>query len=213
MGSLASEQIDRVLEAAEGADANAAARIIEREPQADRLELQIDRAVIYLLAIRQPVAVDLREVLSALRIANELERICDHVENMARRIIALGMSPVEPLRELVNFGQFAAMMVKDAMEADAAADTDQAQQVWDRNKQLDETYAALFQELLTTMMNNPHSIMATTHLLSMAGDLQRIGNRATNIAEMVHYRVIGTAIELERPKAEATKTTTISPAP
>jgi len=210
MGNLTGEQLDGVLEAAEGSDANAAARIVEREPQADRLELQIDHHVIRLLATRQPVAVDLREILSALRIANELERICDHAEDMARRVIALGMTPIEPLRSLVNLGRFATTMVKDAMLAYAAADVDKAQQVWDRDEELDEMYAALFRELLAAMMENPHRITATTHLLLMAGDIQRAGDRATNIAEMVHYRVIGAAMEEERPKGDASQVMMIS---
>ncbi len=213
MGQLTAEQIEAALGAAQRSDPDLAARVVEREPEADRLAHQIDALVVRLLALRQPVAVDLRAILSALRIANELERICDHAENMAKRLIALEARKIELMRSLVNLGQFAATMVKDAMDAYAAADGRKAQEVWDRDRELDEMYTALFRELITYMMEDPRRISAATHMLFMARDIERIGDRATNIAEMVLYLVRGTPIEEERPKADATKSIVLPAAP
>ncbi len=213
MGRVTAEQIVAALGAAQRSDPDLASRVVEREPEADRLAHQIGALVVRLLALRQPVAVDLRAILSALRIANELERICDHAENMAKRLIALETRKIELMRSLVNLGQFAATMVKDAMDAYAAADGRKAQEVWDRDRELDEMYTALFRELITYMMEDPRRISAATHMLFMARDIERIGDRATNIAEMVLYLVRGTPIEEERPKADATKSIVLTATP
>ncbi len=213
MGRVTAEQIEAALGAAQRSDPDLASRVVEREPEADRLAHQIDALVVRLLALRQPVAVDLRAILSALRIGNELERICDHAENMAKRLIALETRKVELMRSLVNLGQFASVMVKDAMDAYAAADGRKAQEVWDRDRELDEMYTALFRELITYMMEDPRRISAATHMLFMARDIERVGDRATNIAEMVLYLVRGTPIEEERPKADATRSIVLNATP
>lgn len=213
MGTLTAEQLEAVLGAVERPESDLAARVVEREPEADRLEHRIDAQVVRLLALRQPVAVDLRAILAALRIANELERICDHAEDMAKRLMALDARKLELMRSLVNLGQFAAAMVKEAMEAYTAADTVQAQEVWDRDRELDEMYTALFRELITYMMEDPRRISATTQLLFMARDIERVGDRATNIAEMVLYLVRGTPVEEERRKADATKSMILTELP
>ena len=213
MGALTAEQLEAALGAIERPDSDLAARVIEREPDADRLEHQIDALVVRLLALRQPVAVDLRTILSALRIANELERICDHAEDIAKRLMALEAKKLELMRSLVNLGQFAASMVKEAMDAYAVADGRQAQTVWDRDRELDAMYMALFRELITYMMEDPRRIGATTQMLFMARDIERVGDRATNIAEMVLYLVRGTPVEEERPKADATKSIILTALP
>jgi phosphate transport system protein len=205
MGSLTGEQLDAAIAASEHPDAALAARIIEREPDADRLEHQIDHLAIRLLALRQPVAIDLREVLSARRVAGELQRICDYAENLAKRLIALGEADVEARRSLVSIGRFATAMVKDAMHAYFAEDAGEAQKVWNRDRELDAMYTSLFRELITYMIEDPRRIMAATHMLFMARDFERVGDRATNIAEAVRYTVSGVPVEEERPKADATK--------
>jgi phosphate transport system protein len=169
--------------------------------------------VVRLLALRQPVAVDLRMILAALRIANELERICDHAEDMAKRLIALGTGGAKPVRSLVNLGRFATAMVKDAMHAYTARDAQLAREVWDKDRELDEMYTALFRELLTYMIEDPRRLSASSHMLFMARDLERVGDRATNIAEMVRYLVSGIPVEEERPKADATKSIMLATAP
>jgi phosphate transport system protein len=205
IGALTGEQLDTAVTAAERSDADLAARVVEREPEADRMEHQIDSLVIRLLALRQPVAVDLREILSALRIGNELERICDYAENMAKRMTVLGDAGVQAMRSLVVLGRFATAMVKDAMHAYATRDAREAQEVWDRDRELDATYTGLFRELITYMIENLRRISATTHMLFIARDVERVGDRATNIAEAVRYLVGGVPVEEERPKADTTK--------
>jgi phosphate transport system protein len=205
MGNLTIEQLQDAIQAVEKAESDLATRVIEREPEADRREHQIDNLVIRILALRQPVAVDLRQALSSLRIANELERICDHAESLAKRLIALSSQRSEPLRSLVNLGRFAVVMVKDAMHAYSEADDAQAQEVWNRDTELDEMYTSLFRELLTYMVEDPRRISTATQMLFMARDIERIGDRATNIAEIVRYLVGGVPVEEERTKADATK--------
>jgi phosphate transport system protein len=206
MGELTGDQLDSSIAVAEHPDRDLAGRIIEREPEADRLEHQIDNLVIRLLALRQPVAIDLREILSSLRIANELERICDYAESLAKRLIAIEETGVEPMRSLVALGRFATAMVKDAMHAYLLEDAREAQEVWDRDRELDAMYTSLFRELITYMIEEPRRITATTHMLFMARDLERVGDRATNIAESVLYLFRSVPVEEERPKADATKT-------
>ena len=205
MGSLTISQLEGAVDVAESFDLGTATAVVEREPEADRLEHQIDHLVIRLIALRQPVAADLREILAALRTANELERVCDHAESMAKRLIALQPAPRAPARSLSNLGRFATAMVKDVMRAYAEADAVGAQKVWDRDKELDEMYTALFRELITYMMEDAHRITSSIHMLFIARDIERVGDRATNIAEMVIYRARGLLVEEERPKADATK--------
>jgi len=217
MSELTKEQLDAAVNAAQHADASAAERVIEREPEADRLEHQIHNAVIQVLALRQPVAVDLRQVLSALQIAGELERICDHAENMARRLLTVYGKVAAPLRSPINtqlrslldLGHFAVGMVKDSIRAYIEEDADLAQAVWNRDKELDEMYSSLFRELLTYMMEDPQCISAVVQALFVARDIERVGDRATNIAEAVRYLIFGVPVEEERPKANTTKSMTV----
>jgi phosphate transport system protein len=211
MGTLAGEQLDAAIAATERPDAALASRVVEREPGADRLQHQIDGLVIRLLALRQPVAIDLRDILSALRIANELQRICDYAENMAKRLLALGDTAVEARPSLVRVGRFATTMVKDAMQAYAAEDAQKAKEVWGRDRELDAMYTLLFRELVLFMIEDSRRITAGTHLMFIARDIERIGDRATNIAEAVRYLVSGIPVEEERPKADATKSMMVSP--
>jgi len=208
MGELTNGQLEAVVSAVQQTDALAAQRVIEREPEADRLEHRIDNAVIQVLARRQPVAIDLRHVLSALRIANELERICDHAEDIARRLMAMRDGTAPP-HSLIELARFAIDMVKDSMRAFVEKDAELAQAVWNRGRELDEMYNGLFRELLTYMMEDPRRISATTQALFIARDIERIGDRATNIAEIVRYLVSGVWVEEERPKADATKSMTV----
>lgn len=205
MGALAVEQLAAIVAATERFDAAIAARVIEREPRADHLEHEIEGLTIRILALRQPMAADLRQALAALRIAGELERICDHAENIAERLISLSGGQGEPARGLTDLGRFARAMVEDIMRAYATADAALADEVWKRDRDLDEMYSGLFRELLTYMMEDPRRISATIQTLFMARDIERIGDRATNIAEMVRYLVSGRREEEERPKADTTK--------
>ncbi|HYL49754.1 MAG TPA: phosphate signaling complex protein PhoU [Stellaceae bacterium] len=205
MGNLTVEQLETALHAAERTNEALARRVIEREPQADHLEHEINNLAIRLLALRQPLATDLRRVLTSVRIANELERICDYAEGLAERLLALGTAGHERLASLINLGRFATTMVRDALQAYVETDAEKATEVWNQDKELDEMYTALFRELLSYMMEDPRRITSGTQILFMARDIERVGDRATNIAEMVRYLVSGVAVEEERPKADATK--------
>ena len=212
MGELTDVQLQAATGSIEGPDSELARSVIQREPEANRMMHEIDNLVIRVLALRQPWAVDLREVLSALRIAIELERICDHAEDLAERVITLRTARVEPVHSLVNLGRFAMKMVNDAMHAYTQRDANEAQQIWTRDAELDAMYTALFRELLTYMLEDPRGISANTQMLFMARAIERIGDRATNIAETVRYLVGGTPVEEERPKADATKSILLSTA-
>jgi phosphate transport system protein len=205
MGRLACEQIKAAVGAIAAADRAMAERVVEREPQADRMEHEIDRLAIRLLALRQPVAIDLRLALSAQRIANELERICDYAEDLAQRCIGLRAVGDEPMAPLVSLGRFALALVEDAMTAYAKRDTRLAQEVWARDKDLDEMYSSCFGKLLAFMTGDSARTSTGTQMLMMARALERAGDRATNIAEAVRYLVEGTIVEADRPKGNTTK--------
>jgi phosphate transport system protein len=210
MGELTGAQLRAAIGCTEAPDSELANSVIQREPEANRMMHQIDNLVIRVLALRQPMAIDLREVLSALRIAIELERICDHAEDLAQRVITIRAARVEPVHSLVNLGRFAMEMVNDAMHAYTQRDEFEAQQVWTRDTELDAMYTALFRERLTYMLEDPHEISANTQMLFMARAIERIGDRATNISETVRYLVGGIPVEEERPKADATKSILLS---
>ncbi len=206
IGTLTCAQLEAVVTAVDRSDPELAARVIEREPDADRQEHDIDELIVRLLALRHPMAIDLRHVLAALRIANELERICDHAEDMAHRFISSFHNGTgKRIRAVVRIGQFAMAMVRDAMRAYAQADARGAEDVWTRDKKLDEMYSDLFRGLLIHMTEDPQHVSATVQTLFIARDIERIGDRATNIAEMVRYFVEGTPVPEERPKADRTK--------
>jgi phosphate transport system protein len=211
MGDFACRQLEAALDAAEGRNSEVAARIIESEPEADHMERDIEAFAVRVLALRQPVARDLREVLAALRIASELERICDYAEDLAERVITLRASGVESMRSLGEIGRYAEKMVQDALRAYAEADASQAQDVWNRDKTLDEMYTRLFHELLSDMIEDRQRISRCTQMLFMARAIERVGDRATNIAELVRYLVSGIISDEERAKADATKSIMLGP--
>jgi len=212
MGALTSRQLEVATQAMERAEPDLATRVIEREPEADRLEHEIENTAIRVLALRQPMAIDLRQILSALRISNELERICDHAEDIARRLLSLHGETIEPVRSLGTLVRYAAAMVDDAMRAYREGDVRRAKEVWDRDQILDELYSGAFRQLLIFMMEDGRRISAAAQALFVARDIERIGDRATNIAELVIYEVGGKLVEEERPKADTTKSMTAPPA-
>ena len=210
LGALTGTQLKVAIESAERCDRGLAASVIAREPEADRKTHEIDNLVIRVLALRQPVAIDLRAVLAALRMANELERICDHVEDLARRLVTLFDAAIKPVPSLLNIARYAMAMVMDAMQAYGQLDAAGAQEVCDRDTQLDQMYTALFRELLSDMIDNRGRISANTQMLFMARTIERIGDRATNIAEIVRYLIRGVPVVEQRVKANETKSMMLS---
>ena len=204
MGEMAASQLEAALDVVERRDDKAAARIVANDDAIDVLEKEISHDVMR-LALRGPLATDLRIILAAIRIASDIERIGDYAANVAKRTQALNLAPPLPqalgLRAL---GALALRQVRDAMVAYRDLDAAAALQVRDRDAELDAQYTALFRELLTYMMEDAHSITPCTHLLFMAKNLERIGDHATNIAENTWFRVNGDSPLPPRDKRDGT---------
>ena len=191
MGAMAVAQLEAALDVVERRDDNAAGRIIANDEAIDALEHEISQDVMK-LALRGPMATDLRIILAALRISSDIERVGDYAANLAKRSMALNAAPPMPhVRGLHALGQLAAQQMRDVLEAYRDLDADAAQRVRVRDAELDLQYTALFRELLTYMMEDPRNITPCTHLLFMAKNLERIGDHATNIAENLWFRVHG----------------------
>src|SRR5271170_3324910 len=177
MGGLAESQLGTAIEAVMTRDTELAARVVEADVKVDQLERELDNLAIRLLALRQPVARDLREIFAAIKIASDLERICDYAANVAKRSIVLDQSPpVQPVHAVPRMARLAELLVKDVIDAYVARDADKAYVVWMRDEELDEMYAGLFRELLTYMMEDPRNIGPSIHLLFMAKNIERIGD-------------------------------------
>jgi phosphate transport system protein len=212
MGGLAESQLGSAIEAVARRDTELAAQVVEGDAQVDQLERDVDNLAIRLLALRQPVARDLREIFAALKIASDLERIADYASNVAKRSIALSQSPpVRPVYALPRMAHFAQAEIKDVLDAYVQRDADKAYSVWIRDAELDEMYSSLFRELLTYMMEDPRSIGSCTHLLFMAKNIERIGDHATNIAENLYYLVNGSPLEQVRPKGDVSSLEIVNP--
>src|SRR6266700_4507497 len=212
MGGLAESQLAAATEAVIERDSDRAIHVVEGDAQVDQLERDIDNLAIRLLALRQPMARDLREIVAALKIASDLERICDYAANVAKRSIALSQSPpIQPVHALPRMAQFALLLVKDVIDAYVERDADKALEVWMRDEELDEMYSSLFREFLTYMMEDPRNSGTCTHLLFMAKNIERIGDHATNIAEDVYFLVHGTPLTEARPKGDQSSLEIVNP--
>jgi phosphate transport system protein len=212
MGGLAESQLASAIDAVMKRDSYLATSVIEGDAKVDQLERDLDTLAIRLLALRQPMARDLREIVVALKIASDLERICDYAANVAKRSIALSQSPpLQPVYALPRMARLALLLVKDVIDAFVERDSEKALAVWNRDEELDEMYASLFREFLTYMMEDPRIIGACTHLLFMAKNIERIGDHATNIAEYVYFLVHGTPLEQIRPKGDKSSLEVVAP--
>jgi len=192
MGGLAEAAIDGAIAALTRRDLEGAARVVEEDRRLDALEAEVEARVVRLIALRAPVDDNLREVLAALKMAGVLERIGDYAKNIAKRVPLLSDARgIGPLSVLPAMARATAEMVRAALDAYAARDAAAAEQVTAQDRVVDDFYNSLFRALLTYMMENPHNISASTHLLFIAKNLERIGDHATNIAEMVFYAATG----------------------
>lgn len=205
MGTMAAGQLDAALDVFNRRDTRAAERVVANDDAIDALEHEVSHDVIRLLALRQPMARDLREVLAALRIASDIERIGDYAANLAKRSIALNLAPpmavASGLTQLVGL---AGGMLREVIAAYEARDPARAMAVRDRDATLDAAYTSVFRELLTYMMEDPRNITPCTHLLFIAKNLERIGDHATNIAENIWFVVHGEPPAEARAKADTT---------
>ena len=207
MGEIAAAQLESALDVVQRRDDKAAERIIANDEAIDALEQEISHDVMK-LALRGPMARDLREILAAIRIASDIERVGDYAANVAKRSTALNLSPPLPhVAGLHALGTLAVKQLRDVLVAYRDNDIELAQRVRDRDAEVDTAYTGLFRELLTYMMEDARSITACTHLLFMAKNIERIGDHATNIAENVWFLVKGDEPLPPREKRDTTNTT------
>ena len=207
MGEMAASQLEASLDVVERRDGKAAERIIANDEEIDALELRVSHDAMK-LALRGPLARDLREILAALRIASDIERIGDYASNVAKRSMALNLSPPLPhTRGLGSLGRLVVRQVRDVLEAYRNGDADAAQRIRANDAEVDAQYTGLFRELLTYMMEDPRVITPCTHLLFMAKNLERVGDHATNIAENIWFQEHGEGPMPPREKRDETSTT------
>jgi phosphate transport system protein len=206
MGGLCEAQIAESVDALMSRNAEAAQIIIENDKRLDALEAEAEALAVRIIALRAPLADDLREIVSALKIAGVLERIGDYAKNIAKRSAVIAQSqPVGPAVIIPEMARLVVEIIRDTLDAFVDRDPVKALALLQRDQQVDEYYNSLFRALLTFMMENPHYITPSTHLLFVAKNLERIGDHATSVAEMVYYSVTGQR-PAERPKNDFTST-------
>ncbi len=211
MGGLAELQLASAIEAMVRRDVEKAARVTVNDERIDRLEEAIDRQATTMLALRQPMARDLREIVSGLKASGLLERVGDYAKNVAKRTLAIVESrTVAPTQTVARLGYLAQEVLKEVLDAYAARDVDKAELVRSRDRELDSLYTSVFREMLTYMMEDPRSITACTHLLFIAKNFERIGDHATNIAELIQYLVTGERPMEDRPKEDVSSYTVVT---
>ena len=200
MGGLAELAIQQAMEAIITGDEELAREVVARDTKLDALEAEIDAMAIRVLALRAPMADDLREIIAALKIAGVIERIGDYAKNIAKRTGRIeGRSRFEPLTLLPAMADVAAEMVHDVLTAYAARDPIVAREVIARDDKVDAFYDSIFRNLVSYMVENPATISSAAQLLFVARNIERIGDHATNIAEMVHFVALGSyPNEIER---------------
>ena len=205
MGGLAEEAIDRAMTALQRGDAQLATAIRADDARVDAMAAEVERTVVRIIAGRTPGEADLREAIAALKIAAVIERIADYAKNIAKRVPLIESdSRIEPISTLPAMARMAAEMVRDALDAFAARDPAAAQDVSARDRALDDFYDSIFRVLVTHMVENPATIGQVAHLLFIAKNLERIGDHATNVAEMVFCAATGAQMaERERGAALA----------
>jgi phosphate transport system protein len=204
MGGLAEDMLSDAIQAVATRDLVLAETVVARDPQVDNLQIEAEKKILRLLALRQPLARDLRQTISALKIAAELERIADLAKNIAKR--AKVLDPIDPaaaLKGVARMGRLVGAQLKRVLDAYTAQEAAAANQVWSRDDEVDEHYQSLFREVVTYMIEDPRTISACAHLLFVAKNLERIGDHCTNIAEEIHFLVTGEQLPTERPKVDA----------
>jgi phosphate transport system protein len=210
MGGLAEEQLEGAIESLVKRDVALSDKVIAGDQRIDQLEHQVEEKAILTIAKRQPMARDLREIMVAIRISADLERIGDLAKNTAKRTHAISDTlPRKLVSGLSRMGRLAQEQLKNVLDAYAQADAQKAMTVWRSDEELDALYNSIFRELLTYMMEDPRNIGLCTHLLFGAKNMERIGDHTTNIAENIYYMVNGKNIAEERPKKDQTSLTSI----
>ena len=208
MGGLAEKQLADAIDAIVRRDRALAEQTVAHDRQIDVLEVDIEGQALRLLALRQPMAIDLRETISAIKISSDLERIGDLAKNIAKRVQVVDETrPGRSIQGMGRMGRQVLTQLKEVLDAYAERNADRALVVWRRDEEIDEMYNSLFRELLTYMMEDPRTISLCTHLLFVAKNLERIGDHTTNIAETVQFLVKGQTLAEARPKGDITSVT------
>ena len=202
MGGIAEKMVIDAMDALASGNATLAHQVVTTDPRLDALQREIEEAAILTIARRQPMAIDLREIIGAIRVAGDLERVGDLAKNIAKRSIKIGLEARVPraIVGLKHMNDVATELMKDVLDAYAQRDTERAQAVWERDAELDSLEDSVFRDLLTHMMEDPRNISYCAHLLFCSKNIERIGDHATNIAETVFYLVTGETLPTERPK-------------
>ena len=205
MGGLTESQFADSLRALRERDTEIAEKVIAEDPRVDALDEAVQEQTIRLLALRQPMAVDLRVILSSIKIAAALERIADYAKNTAKRSIVLSQTapPASAVAGIDRLGRLVRTALKDVLDAFAHGDVVKAHDVWERDEEIDQVYTGLFRELLTYMMEDPRMITGCTHLMFIAKNIERAGDHVTNIAELVSFRTTGHGFDEARRKGSA----------
>jgi phosphate transport system protein len=205
MGGRAEAQLADAINALAKRDSDKAVRVIESDKGIDAIEMTVAQDSLKILALRQPMAKDLREVVAAIKISSDIERIGDYAKNIAKRTLQLNQqAPLKPTGSIPRMGDLAIKLINAVLSAYANDDAEGLIAAWRSDESIDEMYNSLFRELLTYMMEDPRNIGASTHLLFIAKNIERIGDHATNIAETVHFLVHGKPIDETRPKGDTT---------
>ena len=202
MGGLAEDQVAACVTAVVKRDISLAESIVARDDRLDAMELEIEQSCTRIVALRHPVANDLRRTLSAIKIAGNLERCGDHAKSIAKRTLQLADNgPMTSLNGLIErMGRLVTERLRTVLDAYAANDTESAIGVWSSDLEVDDHYNSLFRELLTYMMSDPRMIVTGANLVFIAKNLERIGDHATNIAEVIHYELTGKRLPQPRPR-------------
>ena len=202
MGGIAEKMVIDAVDALAAGDSALAHQVVATDARLDVLQREIEEQAILTIARRQPVAIDLREIIGAIRVAGDLERVGDLAKNIAKRSVKIGVETRAP-RAIVgikHMNEFATELMKDVLDAFAQRDVDRALDVWERDAELDALEDSVFRDLLTHMMEDPRNITFCAHLLFCSKNIERIGDHATNIAETVFYLVTGSNLPTERPR-------------
>ncbi len=202
MGGIAEKMVIDCMDALSNADTVLAHQVVATDVRLDALQREIEDLVVMTIARRQPVAIDLRELIGAIRVAGDLERVGDLAKNIAKRTIKIGAEARAPraIVGLKHMNEVATELMKDVLDAYAQRDAERAREVWERDVDLDALEDSVFRDLLTHMMEDPRNISFCAHLLFCSKNIERIGDHATNIAETVVYLVTGETMPSERPR-------------
>jgi phosphate transport system protein len=212
MGGLTEAQLAGAIESVSRRDTQLAERTVQEDRRIDILEQEIESRAVRVIALRQPMASDLREAISAIKISSDLERIGDLAKNIAKRALVIQgdfETPARLIQGITRMGRLAQGQLKSVLDAFSNRDAQIAMEVWRGDEEIDEMYNSVFRELLTYMMEDPRTIGVCTHLLFIAKNIERIGDHATNIAETVSYVVTGEYVSDDRPKGDKTSSTTV----